>query len=67
MSLNRTTLIVDHCLSTIVDADLIIVLKNGEIVEKGCHYGLLKQNGTYKNLWCQQSNKEDDVGTRKLL
>ena len=50
-----------------MDADVLIVLKNGEIIEKGCHYGLLKQNGTYKNLWHQQSNKEDDVGTRKLL
>ena len=67
LSLNQTTLIVAHRLSTIVDADIIIVLKNGEIIEKGCHYGLLKQNGTYKNLWHQQSNKQEDLGTRKLL
>ena len=72
LSMNRTSLIVAHRLSTIMDADLIIVLKNGEIIEKGCHNELLEQNGIYKNLWSQQSNKpsflsENDAGSRKLL
>ena len=71
LSMNRTALIVAHRLSTIMDADLIIVLKDGEIIEQGTHNELKKQNGTYKKLWCQQVNKpslfKDDAGSRKLL
>ena len=71
LSMNRTALIVAHRLSTIMDADLIIVLKDGEIIEQGSHYELLDLNGTYKNLWSQQMYKpsllEDDAGSRELL
>ena len=54
--INRTTMVIAHRLSTITHANLILVLKNGEIVERGKHEELLDQNGLYKELWEQQSN-----------
>ncbi|KHJ33700.1 putative abc transporter [Erysiphe necator] len=51
---DRTTLIVAHRLSTIMDADYIYVVMNGEIIEKGTHKDLILENGKYKKLWSQQ-------------
>lgn len=51
---DRTTFIVAHRLSTIMNADRIIVLENGEIVEQGSHTKLLSQNGRYASLWSKQ-------------
>ena len=48
--LNRTTIIVAHRLSTIISADLIVVLEKGRIVQQGTHNDLFQQNGTYKQL-----------------
>ncbi|POS87021.1 hypothetical protein EPUL_002063, partial [Erysiphe pulchra] len=50
----RTTLIVAHRLSTIMNADYIYVVMNGEIIEKGTHKDLILKNGKYKELWSQQ-------------
>jgi ABC-type multidrug transport system fused ATPase/permease subunit len=50
----RTTLIVSHRLSTVADADRIIVLDRGEIVEEGTHHSLMEQDGIYKHLYEQQ-------------
>ena len=49
---NRTSIIVAHRLSTIQNADRIIVLQNGEIAEEGTHKELLKKGGSYCRLMC---------------
>ena len=51
---NHTTLVIAHRLSTVVDADRILVLEDGEIVEQGNHSTLLSQNGVYSQLWEMQ-------------
>ncbi len=48
---NRTSIVIAHRLSTVRNADLICVLNNGEIIEKGTHDELLKLNGNYKKLY----------------
>lgn len=52
---NRTSLVIAHRLSTIQHADMIVVLKQGEIVETGKHTELLRQNGLYKKLNTMQA------------
>lgn len=52
---NRTSLVIAHRLSTIQKADLIVVMKKGEIVEQGTHEELLKMKGSYSNLVSLQS------------
>jgi ATP-binding cassette subfamily B protein len=54
ISAHRTTLIVAHRLSTVVDADEILVLDDGVIVERGDHDGLLARAGTYAAMWERQ-------------
>lgn len=54
----RTTIVVAHRLSTIVDADQIIVLEKGKVVEQGTHSQLLAQKGTYARLYGLQSGVE---------
>lgn len=50
----RTSFIVAHRLSTIREADIILVMKDGKIIEQGNHESLLKQNGFYANLYNSQ-------------
>jgi len=51
----RTTLVVAHRLSTVVDADQILVLKAGRIVERGTHEDLVSAGGEYASLWRKQT------------
>ena len=51
---NRTTLIIAHRLSTVINADEIIVLKDGTIAERGTHAELLEQKGLYERMWNRQ-------------
>lgn len=55
LTTGRTTLVIAHRLSTIIKADLILVLKDGGIIERGTHQSLIKQNGYYCRLWKQQA------------
>jgi len=50
----RTTLVVAHRLSTIADADQILVIKAGRVVERGAHAALLAKDGEYAALWRRQ-------------
>jgi ATP-binding cassette subfamily B protein len=59
LALNRTSLIIAHRLSTVVDADEIIVLERGHIVERGTHADLLEKNGKYAELWRLQLREDD--------
>ena len=54
ISKNRTSLVIAHRLSTVVDADEILVLVDGQIVERGKHESLLAQNGVYAGMWNRQ-------------
>jgi len=54
----RTTIVVAHRLSTIVDADLIVVLEQGRVIEKGTHAELLAKEGTYSRLYGLQGHVE---------
>lgn len=54
---NRTTFIVAHRLSTIQNADLILVMNNGNIIEQGTHVSLYAQKGFYYNLYNSQFSK----------
>jgi ABC-type transport system involved in Fe-S cluster assembly fused permease/ATPase subunit len=55
----RTTLVIAHRLSTIVGADEIIVLDQGEIVERGTHAALLAKDGLYASMWNRQREAEE--------
>ena len=57
MMQGRTSFIVAHRLSTIQEADTILVMKNGSIIEQGNHEELLGKNGFYANLYNSQFAK----------
>jgi len=56
---NRTSLIIAHRLSTVVEADEILVIEAGRIVERGRHPELLGKNGVYAAMWAMQQQAED--------
>ncbi|WP_375661825.1 ABCB family ABC transporter ATP-binding protein/permease [Bartonella sp. OC16QHHD] len=54
VSRGRTTLIIAHRLSTVINADEILVLKSGRIIENGTHTELLRKKGLYASMWNKQ-------------
>ena len=54
MMKGRTSFIVAHRLSTIKEADVILVMKDGRVIEKGNHESLLENGGFYSQLWNSQ-------------
>ncbi|MBI1272757.1 MAG: ATP-binding cassette domain-containing protein [Alphaproteobacteria bacterium] len=60
LQVGRTTIVVAHRLSTIVDSDLIVVLQAGQAVEQGTHTELMERGGTYAKLYGIQGNLIDN-------
>ena len=56
----HSMLVIAHRLSTVVDADQILVLDEGKIVERGSHQQLLAQQGRYATLWALQQRQRND-------
>jgi ABC-type transport system involved in Fe-S cluster assembly fused permease/ATPase subunit len=60
VSRGSTTMVIAHRLSTVVDADLILFIENGEIFERGSHLQLLTMAGKYAQLWLRQQRHGDE-------
>ncbi len=58
-SANRTTVVIAHRLSTVVDADEIIVLVEGRVAERGSHASLLAAGGVYAGMWQLQAEEAE--------
>ncbi len=68
VSRNKTTLVIAHRLSTVVDAHEILVMEAGRIFERGTHRALLAKGGRYAQMWAlQQSQDEDEDGLTPAL
>ena len=61
VSRDRTTLVIAHRLSTVVEADEILVLEAGRVVERGRHEALLARGGVYAQMWARQQAAVDEV------
>ncbi|HUR57038.1 MAG TPA: ATP-binding cassette domain-containing protein, partial [Opitutaceae bacterium] len=57
ISQGRTTLVIAHRLSTVMDADQILVVNHGRIVERGSHQQLLELQGEYARMWALQQQQ----------
>ena len=61
IAVGRTTLVIAHRLSTVMDADEILVMDSGRIVERGSHVGLLARNGHYAQMWRLQLQEREEA------
>ena len=66
VSRGRTTLVIAHRLSTVIDADEIIVLEDGSIVERGRHAELLARRGAYAAMWTRQQEAAGEKAVADL-
>jgi ATP-binding cassette subfamily B protein len=60
-SRGRTTLIIAHRLSSVLNADQILVLESGRAIEMGNHSALIAQNGLYAKMWATQANSASEA------
>lgn len=63
IQVGRTTLVIAHRLSTVMDADQILVLDAGRVLEKGTHRELLEAGGTYAQMWLLQQQEPEVAGS----
>jgi ATP-binding cassette subfamily B protein len=56
---NRTSIVIAHRLSTVMDADEIVVLDEGRVAERGTHAQLLRQGGLYAEMWQRQQTERE--------
>jgi ATP-binding cassette subfamily B protein len=59
MGKGRTVITIAHRLSTVADADRIVVLEDGVVTEEGSHDDLLARGGKYAAMWARQASEED--------
>ena len=64
---DRTTLTIAHRLSTVVDADEILVLEAGRVAERGSHWNLLSAGGIYARMWAAQAEQEEGAQAERAL
>ncbi|MGW8248876.1 MAG: ABCB family ABC transporter ATP-binding protein/permease, partial [Acidiferrobacterales bacterium] len=63
---NHTTLVIAHRLSTVMDADEILVLDGGRIIERGTHHQLLSQDGVYTKMWELQLQEKQEADLKAV-
>ncbi len=63
----HTTLVIAHRLSTVMDADQILVMEGGRIIERGNHRELLDRNGAYAQMWALQQQEESQQSRERAI